>query len=60
MWERERERDVPPPRRFKEEREEDKGVQLPSVLSWFIGTLPMPNSFDGPSFALPISYIQVY
>ncbi|TBU57853.1 Suf-domain-containing protein [Dichomitus squalens] len=50
MWDRERERDVPPPRRFKEEREEDKGVQLPSVLSWFIGTLPTPNSFDGPVF----------
>ncbi len=61
VWERERERDGPPPpppssrSRFKEEKEkekekeEDKNVQLPSVLSWFIGTLPAPNSFDGSS-----------
>ncbi len=50
MWDRERERDAapPPPRRFiKEEKEEDKGVQLPGVLNWFIGTLPAPNTFDG-------------
>ena len=44
MWERERERSSG---KFKEEREEDKSVQLPSVLSWFIGTLPAPNTFDG-------------
>ncbi|RDX41229.1 Suf-domain-containing protein [Lentinus brumalis] len=53
MWDRERERDAapPPPRRFiKEEKEEDKGVQLPGVLNWFIGTLPAPNTFDGPIF----------
>ncbi|KAI1792566.1 Suf-domain-containing protein [Ganoderma leucocontextum] len=54
MWERERERDAPPPPpprgRFKEEKEEDKGVQLPNVLTWFIGTLPSPDSFDGPVF----------
>ncbi|KAI0771691.1 hypothetical protein BD413DRAFT_475587 [Trametes elegans] len=51
-WEREREREAPPaPRRpHKEEREEDKGVVIPSVLSWFIGTLPAPSSFDGPVF----------
>ena len=50
---REWDRDGPPPpssrARFKEEKEEDKGVQLPNVLSWFIGTLPAPNSFDGAS-----------
>ncbi|KAM5540704.1 hypothetical protein V8D89_005735 [Ganoderma adspersum] len=54
---REWDRDGPPPpppassrARFKEEKEEDKSVQLPNVLSWFIGTLPAPNSFDGPVF----------
>lgn len=47
-WDREREREgPPPPRRFREEKEEEKGVQLPSVLNWFIGTLPAPNTFDG-------------
>ncbi|OSD01936.1 Suf-domain-containing protein [Trametes coccinea BRFM310] len=50
MWEREREREAPPRRNFKEDREEDKGVALPGVLSWFIGTLPSSNSFDGPVF----------
>ncbi|KAI0637539.1 Suf-domain-containing protein [Trametes polyzona] len=50
MWERDRERDAPSRRSFKEEREEDKGVVLPSVLSWFIGTLPTASSFDGPVF----------
>ncbi|KAI0333418.1 Suf-domain-containing protein [Cubamyces sp. BRFM 1775] len=50
-WERERERDGPPPRRnFKEDREEEKGVVLPNVLSWFIGMLPAASSFDGPVF----------
>lgn len=46
-WERERERDAPPVRRFKDEKEEDKGVTLPPVLSWFVGVLPTPGSFDG-------------
>lgn len=47
-WERDRERDAPPRRSFiKEEKEEDKGVVIPNVLSWFIGTLPTANSFDG-------------
>ncbi|KAI0640581.1 hypothetical protein C8Q79DRAFT_921396 [Trametes meyenii] len=49
-WDRERERDGPPRRPFKEEREEDKGVTIPGVLSWFIGTLPTSSSFDGPVF----------
>ncbi|KAH9936856.1 Suf-domain-containing protein [Epithele typhae] len=48
-WERERERDIPR-RHVKEEREEDKGVQLPTILNWFIGTLPVSGSFDGPIF----------
>ncbi|KAH9950118.1 Suf-domain-containing protein [Amylocystis lapponica] len=46
-WERERE---PPVRRFKEEREEEKGVTIPPVLSWFVGMLPAPAAFDGPVF----------
>lgn len=44
-WEREH-RDGPP-RRFKEEKEEEKGVILPPVLSWFVGMLPAPSAFDG-------------
>ncbi|OCH93262.1 Suf-domain-containing protein [Obba rivulosa] len=47
-WEREH-RDGPP-RRFKEEKEEDKGVVLPPVLSWFVGMLPPAAAFDGPVF----------
>jgi len=48
-WDRERE--GPPPRRFKQEdREEEKPVVLPPVLSWFVGMLPSPGAFDGPVF----------
>ncbi|KAI0922183.1 hypothetical protein AcW1_004043 [Taiwanofungus camphoratus] len=47
-WERDRERDGP--RRFKEEKEEEKAVVLPPVLSWFVGMLPSPAAFDGPVF----------
>ncbi|KAF9474614.1 Suf-domain-containing protein [Pholiota conissans] len=34
------------------ERDEDKPrpAQLPGILSWFIGELPTPSSFDGPVF----------
>ncbi|KAF8972103.1 hypothetical protein BDZ97DRAFT_1783153 [Flammula alnicola] len=41
---------LPPPR--VQEREDDKSrqVQLPNILSWFIGELPTPSSFDGPVF----------
>ncbi|THU98597.1 Suf-domain-containing protein [Dendrothele bispora CBS 962.96] len=31
-------------------KDEEKPVQLPSALSWFIGQLPAPNTFDGPVF----------
>jgi cleavage stimulation factor subunit 3 len=48
-WERERERDASHSRRYDKEREEDRSVTLPPILSWFIGTLPGPNSFDGVS-----------
>ncbi|KAI0301886.1 hypothetical protein B0F90DRAFT_1716130 [Multifurca ochricompacta] len=48
-WDRERDRDVPPPRRAKDH-EEEKVVSIPSVISWFIGTLPGPSAFDGPVF----------
>jgi cleavage stimulation factor subunit 3 len=46
-WDRDRERDVQPPRRPKDQ-EEEKTVNVPSVISWFIGTLPGPSVFDGP------------
>ncbi|ETW84749.1 hypothetical protein HETIRDRAFT_473483 [Heterobasidion irregulare TC 32-1] len=49
-WDREREREGPPGRKPVKESEEEKGVTIPAVLSWFIGTLPMPASFDGPIF----------
>ncbi|EGO01439.1 hypothetical protein SERLA73DRAFT_166004 [Serpula lacrymans var. lacrymans S7.3] len=42
-WEKERE--VP-----RRDREDEKGVMLPAVLSWFVGQLPTPSSFDGPVF----------
>lgn len=46
-WDREREREGTHGRRFDKEREEDKGVTLPPILSWFVGSLPAPASFDG-------------
>ncbi|KAI0002909.1 hypothetical protein BJV74DRAFT_814041 [Russula compacta] len=49
-WDRDRDRDVPPPRRGKDQQEEEKTVNVPSVISWFIGTLPGPSAFDGPVF----------
>lgn len=55
-WERDRDRDGPSSRRFnREEREEDKGVHLPSVLNMFISTLPAPSTFDGLSISNPAS-----
>jgi cleavage stimulation factor subunit 3 len=45
-WDRDRERDAPPPRRARDN-EEEKAVNVPSVISWFIGTLPGPSVFDG-------------
>ncbi|KAG6841341.1 hypothetical protein C0991_012166 [Blastosporella zonata] len=47
-WEREnRERPpLPPPR----EEEKPKPPAVPDVISWFIGELPTPASFDGPVF----------
>jgi cleavage stimulation factor subunit 3 len=57
-WERERERDLAPPRRERlppSEKDDDKPPlsALPPILSWFVGMLPSPNSFDGLS-ALPM------
>jgi len=49
-WDRDRDRDAPPPRRIEREREEEKGVVLPPVISWFVGQLPAPSAFDGPVF----------
>ncbi|KAI0269339.1 hypothetical protein BC834DRAFT_624205 [Gloeopeniophorella convolvens] len=50
-WDRERpERDAPPARRGTREQDEEKSVSVPSVISWFVGTLPRPDSFDGPVF----------
>ena len=47
-WDRDRDRDVAPPRRGRDP-EEEKPVNVPSVISWFIGTLPGPSVFDGQS-----------
>ncbi|KAI0030401.1 Suf-domain-containing protein [Vararia minispora EC-137] len=44
--ERERERE----REARRQREEEEKVQLPGVLSWFIGSLPPASAFDGPVF----------
>ncbi|TFK35087.1 hypothetical protein BDQ12DRAFT_706778 [Crucibulum laeve] len=48
-WEREERgrAPLPPPR---QEDEKPRGPSLPPVLSWFIGELPSPASFDGPVF----------
>ncbi|KAF5371988.1 hypothetical protein D9615_008143 [Tricholomella constricta] len=49
-WEREnRERAPLPPPRVQQEREEEK-PKIPNVISWFVGELPAPASFDGPVF----------
>ncbi|KAH7921985.1 Suf-domain-containing protein [Leucogyrophana mollusca] len=48
-WERERERELLPIKRERE-RDDEKGPSLPGVLSWFVGQLPSPSSFDGPIF----------
>ena len=45
-WERERDREL---QHVKEDREDDKGSTLPAVISWFVGQLPSPASFDGRS-----------
>jgi hypothetical protein len=45
-WDRERDRDVPPLRRARDH-DEEKTVNVPSVISSFIGTLPGPSAFDG-------------
>jgi cleavage stimulation factor subunit 3 len=47
VWDRDRDRDGPPPRRMDREREDEKGVALPQVISWFVGELPAPSAFDG-------------
>ncbi|KAI0740261.1 hypothetical protein C8Q76DRAFT_707266, partial [Earliella scabrosa] len=47
VWERERDAS----RRLKDERE-DKGAQLPNVISDFIATIPAANTFDGPVFRI--------
>jgi hypothetical protein len=50
-WDRDRDRDAPPPpqapQRRAREQEEEKTVNIPSVISWFVGTLPGPSAFDG-------------
>ncbi|TDL17624.1 hypothetical protein BD410DRAFT_831360 [Rickenella mellea] len=47
---RERDRDRSPMRRPEKEREEPEKPPIPQVLSWFLGTLQPPTSFDGPKF----------
>ncbi|KAG2111422.1 hypothetical protein BD769DRAFT_1630282 [Suillus cothurnatus] len=46
-WERERDREL---QHVKKDREDDKPSTLPTVISWFVGQLPGPASFDGPVF----------
>ncbi|KAI6040984.1 hypothetical protein EDC04DRAFT_2989123 [Pisolithus marmoratus] len=46
-WEKERDRELG---HLKRERDEDKPSPLPTVLSWFVGQLPNPATFDGPIF----------
>lgn len=38
---------VPPPRGHDRDDDKPRQGQLPNVLSWFIGELPTPASFDG-------------
>lgn len=52
-WDRDRDRDGPPPgRKIDRERNEDKPVNLPPVISWFVGQLPAPSAFDGKQLCL--------
>lgn len=54
-WDRDRERDAGPPGAVRRPimrdapmaQEDEKPVVLPGVLSWFIGSLPPANKFDG-------------
>lgn len=47
-WDRDRERErSPPPRRIEKERDEPEKPVVPQVLSWFLGSLPAAQSFDG-------------
>jgi cleavage stimulation factor subunit 3 len=55
-WDRDREREAPPPPRRAKENEDEKAVNVPSVISWFIGTLPSPNVFDGLLLHPIVSY----
>ncbi|KAF9236911.1 hypothetical protein BU15DRAFT_76511 [Melanogaster broomeanus] len=47
-WEKERDRELHPIKRDRSH--DDKSSTLPAVLSWFVGQLPNPASFDGPIF----------
>ncbi|KAN0098123.1 Suppressor of forked protein (Suf) domain containing protein [Tylopilus felleus] len=47
-WEKDRDREPLPMKRDREH--DDKSTTLPAVLTWFVGQLPNPASFDGPIF----------
>ncbi|KAI0052667.1 Suf-domain-containing protein [Auriscalpium vulgare] len=49
-WEKDKEKDSPVGIRRVKDVEDEKPVSLPSVISWFVGQLPTPGSFDGPVF----------
>ncbi|TFK53338.1 Suf-domain-containing protein [Heliocybe sulcata] len=52
-WDRDRDRRGPPPRRMEHEREEEKPVMLPQILSRFIGQIPSAaafNAYGEPAF----------
>lgn len=44
-WEKDRDREPLPMKRDREH--DDKSTTLPAVLTWFVGQLPNPASFDG-------------
>lgn len=54
-WEKDREIREPHP--LKRDREpDDKSTTLPAVLSWFVGQLPNPGTFDGQCCPLDLSF----
>lgn len=56
-WDREREREGTHGRKNDRDREDDKDVTLPPILSWFIGALPAAPAFDGEPLARQMAVI---
>jgi len=51
-WEKERDRELG---HIKRDRDEDKPSPLPTVLSWFVGQLPNPATFDGTCHSICVT-----